>query len=147
MACGFQPLSCDTIFEKHWNSAELPIIFFAVAWAEAAEVGAAVVAACAGAAAISVPHVAAVRAAPTTAFFGVATERRREAADTGGLSVGSRGVAAPPSGGGICRRRDPWGASAPGDCSTEANPRIARKGPFYYRWSEVFVPCCPWCPF
>ncbi|GHE67654.1 hypothetical protein GCM10018771_56950 [Streptomyces cellulosae] len=104
MAFGFQPLSCDTMFEKHWNSAELPIIFFAVAWAEAAEEGAAVVVACAGAAAISVPHVAAVRAAPTTAFFGVATERRRETADTGGLSVGSRGVAAPPCGGGIRRR-------------------------------------------
>ncbi|GHG07688.1 hypothetical protein GCM10018777_19700 [Streptomyces albogriseolus] len=56
------------------------------------------VAACAGAAAISVPHVAAVRAAPSTAFFGVATERRRETADTGGLSVGSRGRPRRPAG-------------------------------------------------
>ncbi|GGS37293.1 hypothetical protein GCM10010285_15560 [Streptomyces pseudogriseolus] len=143
MACGFQPLSCDTMFEKHWNSAELPIIFFAVAWAEEADAGAAVVAACAGAAAISVPHVAAVSAAPARAFFGVATERRRETADTGGLSVGSRGVARPAVRRGIRRRRDPWGTSAPGDCSTETNPGIARKGPFYYRWSEAPVASCP----
>ncbi|GHH93890.1 hypothetical protein GCM10017779_43470 [Streptomyces capillispiralis] len=88
MAVGFQLLSCWTIFEKHWYSAELPIIFFAVAWAEAVPV----VAACAGAAAISVPQVAAARAAPARAFFGVATVRRTEAADTGGLSVGSREV-------------------------------------------------------
>src|SRR5690606_31689916 len=83
-----QLLSCWTILEKHSYWAELPIIFFAVACAEAASDGAA----WAGAATISVPQAAAARAAPATAFFGVATERSREAADTGGLSVGRRWV-------------------------------------------------------
>ncbi|GGP85002.1 hypothetical protein GCM10010266_04000 [Streptomyces griseomycini] len=133
MAVGFQLLSCWTIFEKHWYCAELPIIFFAVAWAEAAAVGAA----CAGAAAISVPQVAAARAAPATAFFGVARVRRREAADTGGLSVGSRGVAvcvpdaAGWAAGHASAPRPVGGTSAPGDRSTETNPWFARKAPFY----------------
>ncbi|BFO21080.1 hypothetical protein SHKM778_74680 [Streptomyces sp. KM77-8] len=111
MALGFQPLSWCTIFEKHWNSAESPIIFCAVAWAEEAPV---VVAAWAGAAAIKVPQAVAARTTPARAFFGAETVRRKETADTGGLSVGSRVVALRRAG---CRgvRRGHASAPRPGE--------------------------------
>ena len=69
-----------------------------------------VLAAWAGAAAMRVPQVAATRAAPARDFLGVATVRRKEAADTGGLSVGSRGVALRRAG---CRGVRRGHASAP----------------------------------
>ncbi|GAA2280993.1 hypothetical protein GCM10010415_57160 [Streptomyces atrovirens] len=118
MAVGFQLLSCWTIFEKHWNSAESPIIFFAVAWAEEALV---VVAAWAGAAAIRVPQAAAARAAPARAFFGVATVRRREAADTGGLSVGNWEVAVCP----VPYVRPSYGGACVGAATREGRRRLA----------------------
>ncbi|GGZ74614.1 hypothetical protein GCM10010389_10380 [Streptomyces echinoruber] len=72
MAVTFQPLSRWTMFEKHRYWAEFPIIFCAIAWAEAAD------AACAGAAANSVPQAATATAAPARAFLGDARRRMRE---------------------------------------------------------------------
>ncbi|GGQ45770.1 hypothetical protein GCM10010216_02330 [Streptomyces flaveolus] len=129
MALTFQSLSWSTIFEKHWYSAESPIIFFAVACAEEAGV-----AAWAGAAAISVPQVAAARAAPARAFFGLATVRRREAAVNRVPFFGDRGVgAARPRGArrGHASAPRPVRASAPGDRSRETGGERVRNHPFY----------------
>ncbi len=126
MALTFQSLSWSTILAKHRYSAESPIIFFAVAWAEEAGV-----AAYAGAAAISVPQVAAARAAPARAFFGVAALRRREAAVNGGPFFGDRGVGAHRPG--MRRRRCPGGASAPGDWFRETGGPVVRNRPFANR--------------
>src|SRR3954447_6705600 len=124
VALMFQPLSCSTIRLNALNCASFGISLCAIALAWEAEEE---VAAWAGAAARTIPAVAAATAAVERAFFGEARVRAIRETNTENLFFGVRAVACRSMpgdaycvGGGDMRwRRDPWGFVAPCDSSTE----------------------------
>lgn len=90
VALTFQPLSCSTILLKALNCPASGIIEWAIDFAAEALVG---VAAWAGAAARTIPAVAAATAVPARAFFGEETMRRMTETDTENLFPRGHGVA------------------------------------------------------